>query len=95
MKKVRTKKEFTKLIGEMEKPVLYHGDYGTNYDNISQSFIVKDDENINNKFTLLGCRYVDNEPLEVYEKREKKLIMKYEKWLYDIWGNYGFVVREN
>ncbi len=95
MEMVKTKKRFIKLINVMEKPILYHGDYGDIYDNISQSFYVEDDENKNKKFNLLGCKYIKNESLERYEKREKRLIMKYEKWLYDTWGNYGYVVRND
>ena len=92
---VRTKKRFIKLIGEMEKPILYHGDYGDTWDVITHSFFVKDEEDKTKIFNLSGCKFTGKESLELYEKRERKLLMKYEKWLYDIWGNYGYVVREN
>ena len=94
-KMVKTKKRFVELINKMEKPILYHGDYGSWDDYISQSFFVRDDEDRNKKFNLSGCKNTGKEPLESYEKREKKLIIKYEKWFYDAWGNYGYIVRNN
>ncbi len=92
---VRTKKEFIRLINKMEEPVLYYGDIGPYPANISQSFLIKDNANKGKSFNLLGCKLLNGENLESYKKREKKLIMKYEKWLYDIFGNYGYVIRSN
>ena len=83
---VKTKKRFIELVNQMEKPMLCYGI--ADKININMWFLVKDDTDRNKSFNLPGCSYKNNEPVESYDRRELKLHVKYENWIYFACGEY-------
>lgn len=85
---VRTKKQFKEYIIEMETPVMTEHDFGNWWSYTSLTIMVTDKNNYQLKFYLPTIRYKENSSLDEYEKREKKLKIKYEKWMHEYCGNY-------
>ena len=95
---IKTKKRFIKLIIDMEYPVLYYGS-SDDYLQLNMFFLIRDDNDRNKRFNLPGCLIssgnVTEQNLQKYYNREKKLLIKYEKWMYEVCGNYCYsLIRE-
>ena len=83
---VKTKKRFVELVNKMEQPILYYG--MADRLNVNRWFLVKDDANYRNSFNLPGCYASENGSLSQYNKREVKLTIKYENWMYFVCGKH-------
>ncbi len=88
-----TKHKFTKKVLTMEHPLMEEGSSpGSARDLLDCYIIVSDRENFVNKFCTESVQLLRREyqagKSERYLDREKKLKLKYEKWLFDICGNH-------
>ena len=89
--KYLTKKEFKKLVYDMKDPVLISGSY--HRDLVGTWFLVRDHKNLKRPaISLPGVKLLNSEyqngETDQYYKREQKLHIKYENWMYDVFGNY-------
>ncbi len=87
-----TKKDFTKRLLDMGHPVMSECDFGSLSDLVSSTIMVNDKENIRRKFEVYTTRLTRSEYLrsEVhkFERRARSALIKYERWMYDVCGNY-------
>jgi len=87
---VISKKEFINKILTMEYPILE--EHASDTTLISCYLTVKCSINFSNYLILSAVRLTNAEylanSLGNYYKREIKMKQKYEKWLYDVCGNY-------
>ena len=85
-----TKRKFTEKVLTMERPILEEG--SCDGDLLSCYLFIYDENDYLNKMETEAVRLTRREylngPLDGYYKREKKLKLKYEKWLFDICGNH-------
>ena len=86
-----TKKDFIKKIIDIEHPIMIFGS-DHKMELLNSWCIVRDEKDRSKSFNAYFCRLSHREyfngKVNTYIKREDAMRKKFEKWLYDVCGNY-------